>query len=138
MVNPSPLSFKAQMQDKWKITFYIILFFILIFCSYFLFSDENISRGIFIGGVCGIFSHYKVTRISELLLPKKKVNYKEIESYLYDFKYVKNDQSKAFIPQIPRSFRFDAQNVYIADKKENYSVFGPMYILKKLSKNLGK
>ncbi len=133
LMNIKKLGLSYQLQDIWKISFYLSLISIIVII-YIFSSRSSMYGGILFGGVSGVLGHFRMTWISLINTPIKNNTSTEISNWFYSIGY--NDNMDNILePRSPRLLRFNAQNISLRGIADgNMEIIGPYYILKRFRK----
>jgi len=133
LMNIKRLGLWYQLQDLWKISFYLLLITIIIIIYVFS-SRSSMYGGILFGGVSGVLGHFRMTWVSIIRVPIKNNVSTEIGNWFYSIGY--NDNMDNLLePKSPRLLRFNAQNISLKIiANGNMEIMGPYYILKRFRK----
>ncbi|WP_081275057.1 hypothetical protein [Xanthomonas graminis] len=120
------LSFRSQLDDRYKVAFYISL--MVIGCAAAYFVDYGVSA--LLGCAAGILGHWKATWVSKVEI--SVASYGGVEKFLCSNGYVFHKEKQCWEVNIHRYLRFDAQDVNVIRDGDGLVVVGPFYIIRKM------
>jgi hypothetical protein len=134
-VKPVPLSFHAQLRDRWRFAFYVLLLWIIV-AIYYWFGVRVDAYGILVGGFMGMFAHWHATCISELKIASANFSEGDVARWLLNRGYVSSNKPGEYMPRLHRLLRFNSQNVCVDYDGKTVKIYGPLFITKKIARML--
>ena len=132
---PILLPLREQLHDRWRFLFYVALLSLIV-TIYFLLGGKTDSKGILIGGFIGLFAHWQVTCVSLLNVNNKRFVESDVERWLLNKGYIHSENPGEYIPRLHRLLRFNSQNVRIQYDNTVAQIYGPLFLVKKISRFL--